>query len=477
MFNPFRFNNNVATDEQIIDLEIQEFNSSEERQWMIIGQNYYEVENDIKDRIFMRNTSEGEILDTTKANNKLAHAYMTNLIDEKVAYLLGNEYTFEGEEGAINKVKDALGKNFQYTLNRLGVQASNKGKAWLHPYINEEGKFNTLVIPSEQCIPVWTDNSHTELSAMIRVYVVQVYEGIRLKEETKVEYYTPDEVRYYTYNGRSLIYDIDVNEEGGPVAHYKKGDENKSWGKVPFVCFKNNPIEFPDVRFIKSLIDNYDKSRSDVGNFIEDLRNLIYVLKGYGGQDLKEFIDDLKYYGAISIDDKEGGVDTLNPTMDITAAKEHFEQLKRDINEFGQGVNKDLDKFGSAPSGVALKFLYSGLDLKCNKLETEFRMAFENLLYFVNVYLAENSQGTIEDVSIIFNRDIQINETETINNCVASKDVISDETIVANHPWVKDKDEEMKRLAEQQKKKVEEQKNMFNAYNDYPISNNLNNQV
>lgn len=473
MFNPLKFNNNVASDEQLIDLEINEFNSSEERQWMIIGQNYYEVENDIKDRKFMRNTSEGEVLDTTKANNKLAHAFMTNQIDEKIQYLMGKEYTFDGEEADIKKVEETLGKNFQYTLSRLGVQASCKGKAWLHPYIDEQGKFRTLLIPAEQGIPVWTDNSHTELRAFIRVYVVQVYEGLKLKEETKVEYYTADEVRYYIYNGRNLIYDIEANEEGGPVAHYKKGDEDKSWGKVPFVCFKNNPIEFPDIRFIKSLIDNYDKSRSDVGNFIEDLRNLIYVLKGYGGEDLKEFIDNLKYYGAISIDDKEGGVDTLNPTMDITAAKEHFEQLKRDINEFGQGVNKDLDKFGSAPSGVALKFLYSGLDLKCNKLETEFKMAFDNLLYFVNVFLNEDSQGTINDVSIIFNRDIQINETETINNCVASKDVISDETIIANHPWVKDKDEEMKRLEEQNKKKQEEQKNMFNAYNDIPITNQV----
>ena len=67
------------------------------------------------------------------------------------------------------------------------------------------------------------------------------------------------------------------------------------------------------------------------------------------------------------IDDAEdGGVDTLTPQMDITALREHYEQLNRDIVESGQSVNKDLDKFGSAPSGVALKFMYSSLDLKCN---------------------------------------------------------------------------------------------------------------
>ena len=40
-------------------------------------------------------------------------------------------------------------------------------------------------------------------------------------------------------------------------------------------------------------------------------------------------------------------------------------------------------------------------------------------------------------------------ETETITNCSNSRGVISDETILANHPWVKDAEEELKKLKEQ----------------------------
>ena len=83
----------------------------------------------------------------------------------------------------------------------------------------------------------------------------------------------------------------------------------------------------------------------------------------------------------------------MTPQMDITALREHYEQLKRDLIEDGQSVNKDLDKFGSAPSGVALKFMYSGLDLKCNLMETEFRMGFEMLLWFVDEYLKLTGRG------------------------------------------------------------------------------------
>ena len=450
----FRNDINMMTVEEILYNEIKEFQASDRRAWMVIGDRYYRCENDILNRRIVRHTESGDIEDRSKANNRLAHGFVKNLVDEKIGYLLTKDYSLKCDNKEyIEKVKNVLGKYFQYTLTRLGYEASNKGIAWLQVYINEQGKFGMMIIPAEQCVPLWKDNTHTELYGMIRYYVQTVYEGKEKKQITRVEYYTDKEVYFYVLDNDHLIPDIE-QYEGGPILHYKKGEEGRSWGKVPFIAWKNNHLEYPDVKFIKSLVDAYDKSRSEIDNFIEETKNLIYVLKGYGGENLSDFMKDLNYYRAIKIDDPEhGGVDTLTPKIDIQAAKEHFEQLKRDINEFGQGVPKDLDKYGNSPSGTALKFLYSGLDLKCNHLEVEFRQSFNQLLYFVNRYLAENGQGNYENenVELIFNRDIQINETETINNCVNSKGTISDETILANHPWVSDVEEELKQIEKERK--------------------------
>ncbi|OZV10815.1 phage portal protein [Tissierella sp. P1] len=454
------------TTEDILVEEIQEFNNSDKRAWMITGDKYYRVENDIDNRKITRKTEEGEITDYSKANNKLSHGFMKNLVDEKIAYLLTKDYSLDcNDKKYTEKVKDVLGKYFQYKLAHLGTESSNKGIAWLQVYIDEQGKLGTMLIPSEQCVPLWRDNTHTELDGLIRFYLITVFEGKEKKKVTKVEYYTENEVSFYILKDDQLIRDIETNE-GGPILHYKSGEEWKSWGKVPFIAFKNNRLEYPDVKFIKSLVDDYDKSRSDVSNFIEEVKNLIYVLKGYGGENLGEFMRDLNYYGAIKIDDPEhGGVDTLNPTMDIQAAKEHFEQLKRDINEFGGGVTKDLDKFGSSPSGIALKFLYSGLDLKCNHLEVEFKQAFEQLLYFINIYLSETGQGNYqnEKIEIIFNRDITINETEAINNINNSQDILSLETLITQHPYVSDVEEELKRVQAERLEKAKERAKMFGS--------------
>lgn len=473
VFNP---NNNIMTTEEIIAEEIKDFNNSDKRNWMLTGERYYAVENDIYNRTMTRKTETGEVQESYKANNKLAHAKVKNLVDEKVSYLLSKDITLDSDDkNLLEKVKNILGDDFQYNIQELGYESSNKGIAWLQVYIDEEGKFHFMVIPSEQCIPLWEDLRHTRLQGMIRYYNVTAYEGKIKRTITKIEYYTKDTVNYYMLTeNKNVILDSEkyLNVGEGVLGHYKKGDEPKSFGKVPFVPFKNNKLEYPDLKFIKSLVDNYDIARSDIANFIEEVKNLIYVLKGYGGADLNEFMNDLNYYRAIKIDDPEyGGVDTLNPQIDIVAAQQHFEQLKRDIIEDGQGVPKDLDKFGNSPSGIALRFLYSGLDLKCNLLEREYKRSWQELLYFIRVYLSESGQGVSDDkIDLIFNRDIEINESEVIENCSKSLGIISSETVVTQHPWTKDKEQELERI---RKEKEENLNNTGMMINKVPLTDPL----
>lgn len=423
---------------------------------MIKGEKYYKTENDILNRTMIRYEDEAPVTDETKTNNKLAHGFMHNLVDDKVNYLLVKPYTLKCEDEVyLDVVESTLGNRFQKKLGQLGAETSNKGIAWMHVYIDSEGLFRTMKISSEQIIPLWLDNDHEELQALIRYYDVEVYEGKEKKYITKIEYWTPDNVAYYVKQKGEVIVDAEMylDEANSYDGHFKVGDEAKNWGKVPFIPFKNNDFELPDLQFIKTLVDNYDLSRSDVANLLEDIKNVIFVLKGYGGQSLGVFMRDLAYYRAIKIDsDEDAGVDSIESDIDIDAAKEHYNTLKNDIFDFGQGVDKSSDKLGNSPSGIALKFIYSGLDLKCNALEDSFKWAFEQLLYFVNMYLTETKQ-TVSDkeISIVFNRDIAINESQTITDAQNSKGVISNKTIISNHPWVDKVDEEIKQIEEEGK--------------------------
>ena len=486
----FQFNPNInhITNKELCRIYIDEFLKSTERKWMLSGEAYYKVDNtEIMERKMYRYQEDKitgnvqKIEDNAKPNNKRAHGFMHILVEDKVNYLLAKPYTLSCEkaEEYLDKVKHILGKTFQEKrLMRLGVFASNSGIGWLHPYINENGEFKTSIIEPWQGIPLWNDKDHEDLVGFIWFYDVDVIEGKELKTVTKVEYWTLEGVAYYisetSGDGMNLILDADryLNSEMGEgefMEHFFVKNTPGTWERVPFIAFKNNDYELPDLKFVKTLIDGYDKSRSDVANLLDEIKSVIYALKGYGGNDLGQFMRDLNYFRAIALDE-DGSAEALSSNIDISAAKDDFETLKKDIYNFGQGVDRNSDRFGNSPSGIALKFIYSGLDLKCNRMENAFKDGLNQLMWFVNKYLEMTNQGSNYDTEIdfTFNRDIAINESQAILDCKNSKGLISDETIIKNHPWVESVDEEKQLLQENEMAAAAELSAMFPITNENP---------
>jgi len=78
------------------------------------------------------------------------------------------------------------------------------------------------------------------------------------------------------------------------------------------------------------------------------------------------------------------------------------------------------------------------------------------LLWFVNVHLANTGQGdfTNKPVTVIFNRDMMMNENEIIDSCQKSMGILSHETIVGQHPWVSDVEQEMERIRKEKEQEL-----------------------
>ena len=93
-----------------------------------------------------------------------------------------------------------------------------------------------------------------------------------------------------------------------------------------------------------------------------------------------------------------------------------------------------------------IQSMYSDIDLDANQMEVEFQASFEELMWFINKALNVN-----ETLDVIFNRDVLVNESETINNCKSSVGIISQKTIITQHPWVNNFDEEIKQLEKENK--------------------------
>ena len=131
------------------------------------------------------------------------------------------------------------------------------------------------------------------------------------------------------------------------------------------------------------------------------------------------------------------------------------------------------DRMGNNPNQMNIQSMYSDIDLDANGMETEFQAAFEELLWFINQDMANKGVGDFEqeEITVIFNRDILINESEAITNCQNSVGILSNETIVEQHPWTKDAQTELERL---KKEKAEAMSDYMGAFPPRANPNNPN---
>lgn len=400
---------------------------------MDVGEKYYMNKPDIQ-----RKKQELE----WKTNSKIENAFMRKLVDQKVGYILSKPFTIKCD----NKIyQDELNKIFnKYVLKLLkniGVESINKGIAWMHIYFSDN-ELKLKKIPSEQVIPIWADYERTELERVVRIYETIEYICDEKNIVTKVEDWSGDGVNYYIYSGNSLTVDSERKSE----SHFILGNGKYNFEKIPFIPFRYNSMEQPLISMVKSLIDTYNLIDSTDADLLADIPKFIYKLINYGGTNLEEFLRDLNIYKAVKLDD-HGDVDKLQAEPNTQATESMLKRIRRSIYEFGRGVDSQNDDVGNA-SGVALKFRYSDLDMDCNIIETEFQSSLESLMWFIDNYLIYTQKGdfTKEDVSFIFNRDIIISESEVINDCKNSMGIISQETIIANHPFVNDLENELKKI-------------------------------
>ena len=421
---------------------IVELDSTSKRQKAIKeGVRYYNNDNDIlyEEQYFYDNEGK-KCLDETKKNNRLSHNFYGLLVKQKVGYLLGKPMNFNSTNSEVNKIlDDILGDKWNITAQELLKNASNKGDEWLYCYIDENGELDYTICPTEQIIPLYNNGFKQILEGVIRYYEVVSLEG---KSILAVELWTQNEVRYFRLDEDDLQL-VDTK------SHFYINGVGYSFGVIPFVQFKNNEELTTDLSMVKELIDNYDKVTSGLANDLEEIQDSIYVLKGYQGTDSSEFMNNLRYYKLIKVDE-DGGVDKLELHIPIEAKNSHLKRLENDIYRLGMGVDVSAEKLGNS-SGVALKFIYSLLDLKADMSEIQFKKSIRHLLKIIRNWLriSRGIDFDRKEVKVTFNRSMLVNTKEQIINVTSSLGMLSRETLLANHPFVTDVDYELTKMEEE----------------------------
>ena len=408
---------------------------------MLKLENYYNAKNEILSRT-MR--------DTTKPNNKIANSYASYITDTLVGYFVGKPISYSGNDtNVLNELQMIFEYNDEADENaELAKNASIYGIAYELLYMNENVvRFKSL--DPKECIPIFDDTIDNNLLAFIRYY--DNYDVVQDKTITIIEVITDKEtVRYST---TSTLGNLTFIES---YPHY--------FGMVPIAIYKNNEEESGDFEQVISLIDAYDKLESDSLNDFEYFVDAYLALYGFTAE--PEDIAEMKENRVLLMDEGTSAEWLIKDTSD-----NNIENIKNridaDIHKFAKCPNLADKEFASNASGVAIKFKLLGTENKVAIKERKFKRGLQQRLE-----LLANIKGVLANgfdwrsIDIIFTRNIPTNDTDIANMVNTLSGIVSEETLLAQIPFVEDVAGEIERL-DKEKEKDKENNPFFQSGLDY----------
>ena len=397
---------------------------------MLKLENYYNAKNEILSRT-MR--------DTTKPNNKIANSYASYITDTLVGYFVGKPISYSGNDtNVLNELQMIFEYNDEADENaELAKNASIYGVAYELLYMNENVvRFKSL--DPKECIPIFDDTLDNNLLAFIRYY--DNYDVVQDKTITIIEVITDKEtVRYST---TSTLGNLTFIES---YPHY--------FGMVPIAIYKNNEEESGDFEQVISLIDAYDKLESDSLNDFEYFVDAYLALYGFTAE--PEDIAQMKENRVLLMDEGTSSEWLIKDTSD-----NNIENIKNridaDIHKFAKCPNLADKEFASNASGVAIKFKLLGTENKVAIKERKFKRGLQQRLE-----LLANIKGVLANgfdwrsIDIIFTRNIPANDTDIANMVNTLSGIVSEETLLAQIPFVEDVAGEIERLDKEKEKDKE----------------------
>lgn len=395
-------------------------NSRKKRQARI-GVRYYEGDHDIKkSRIFFIN-AEGKLQeDFTKKNTKIAHVFFMELVDQGTQYALSNEEAFiRSDNPALQKELDERFNNndhFRAELYECVASSQIKGQEYMYAYKNEKGKTVFECADSMGVVEVRAKDTQDQCDYLIYWYVDRIgHDGKKIK---RIQVWDASQTYFYCQiDDGAILPDQSIKRNPRPHSIYKKpGDEStyyESYGFIPFFKLPNGKKEESALNVIKRLIDDYDVMNCGLSNNIEDTNEALYVVQGFQGDNLDELMTNIKAKKHIGVPEG-GGVEIRTVDIPVEARRAKMELDEQNIYRFGFGLNTYGLKDTTATTNMAIKLVYSLLDLRTNKLLMRLK---EFLRQLVGVALDEinaeqKTDYTQKDVYFKFEREIIINEQE-----------------------------------------------------------------
>lgn len=377
--------------------------------------------------------------DAAKPNNRIVKNYCATIVDNFLGYLAGNPVTYAATDmvqdvDSLQSVlldNDVVNADSEFLRNALIY-----GIAYELAYVNEDNALKFKNVSPESVIPVYSDDLDGELLYCISFSPISDWDDELKPSAYRVSVYTATEV--YTYRATNDFNTMSLLEQS---PHY--------FGEVPFSVFNLNADNASIFERIVSLQDAYNSLLSDEINDFSSFVDAYMVMRNItaDANDLAE----MKRNRTILIDG-DSDVSYLTKSISDTQIENMLDNINTSIRTISNSPDFSSEEFNSGvSSGTALQFKLVGFNNVASSIEAQFKKALGKRIDLLNRILGLIDTDTCEvEITFTHNLPNSISDTATMVNSL--RGLVSDETLLAQIPFVQDVAAELRRIEAQDSK-------------------------
>lgn len=372
--------------------------------------------------------------DASRPNNRIVKNYCKTIVENFQGYLTGNPIAYSGKDGFdITELQEILDLNDVINEDSEFLQdALINGIAYELVYMNEDKEVKFKCINPKCVIPIYSNDLDEKLLYCVYYYPIQNWDDELAPQKWSVSVYTSG----YKYH---YIASNEFND-------FQLVDGETNWfGEVPFVIFDLNKQNTPIFEPIISLQDAYNSLLSDEVNDFEAFVDAYMVLKNLSADE--EDLASMKANRTILVD---GDSDVTYLTKDIndTQIQNLLDNINTSIHTVSNSPDFSSEEFNNGvSSGIALQFKLVGFNNIASNIEARFSKALQKRIWLINK-MKKLIDTDVFLVDITFKHNLPTSILDTVNMVNSLRGLVSDETLLAQLPFVKDVDEELKRIHE-----------------------------
>ena len=238
-------------------------------------------------------------------------------------------------------------------------------------------------------------------------------------------------------------------------------EEPNYFGAVTLIEIYNNNERQGDFEQLIPLIDAYNCQQSnrvdDVENFVNSLMVLTGQTLGYTNEEKEESYNDIKKNGVIELA-PESSLSFLTRQIDQQGNELLRQSIADDIHKFSCVPSMTDKDFASNVSGVAMQYKLLGLNQITKIKERYIKEGIRERIELFSAIMVNKGMPPVntDDVTITITHSLPRNLVETAQVISTLQGICSNETLVAQLPFVDDPEEEVKKATEERRAEQDE---------------------